>query len=509
MSDRNPFTQRASGILLHVTSLPGPYGCGDLGPEAFRFADFLADANQRWWQTLPVNPADRHGSPYSTFSAFAGDPTLISLQKLHEDGLLTRAEVKPFKGIDQHRIDYTAVRKRREPLLRLAYDRFLAKPKRTRAAVERFTAKHKAWLDDWALFCALRMSHRDRAWWKWPAGVRRRRKADLAEARQRLAETIDYCVFLQYQFDKQWMALKRYCNQRGVGLIGDVPIFVAHNSCDVWAHPELFRLKADGTPKVISGAAPDSFSAVGQLWNHPLYDWPKHKAERYDWWVKRFRQCLHQFDAARIDHFLGFARYWEVPAHRRNAKIGRWRKTPGDELFTTLKRKLGGVPIIAEDLGLLTPQAAALRDRHGFPGMRVIQHAFGEQDSYHAPHNYPKASVVYTGTHDNDTVHGWFPTADRKKRDGMFSERQRALAMTGGTAKTIHLDLIRLALSSPADTAIFPVQDLLGLDGKHRMNIPGTTHGNWAWRLKPGQLKKTHAHWLGKQTLLYARAKRA
>ncbi len=506
MSDKNPFQQRASGLLLHPTSLTGPYGCGDLGPDAYRFADFLADARQRWWQMLPINPADKHGCPYSTFSAFSGDPILISLHKLHEDGLLTRAEIKPFKGIDHNRVDYKEIRKLREPLLQLAFDRFRDKPKRSRTAVDRFKAKHKDWLDDWSLFCALLHANRNRQWWKWPAGLRKRRKADIDDARAGLAEKIDYCIFLQYQFDKQWMALKKYCNKQGIGLIGDIPIFVAHDSCDVWAHSELFRLKADGTPKVISGAAPDAFSAIGQLWKHPLYDWPKHKTERYEWWVQRFRQCLYQFDAARIDHFLGFARYWEVPAHHKNAKRGRWRKTPGDELFTTLKRRLGSVPIIAEDLGLLTPEAAALRDKYAFPGMRIIQHAFGQDDSYHAPHNYPPASVVYTGTHDNDTVHGWFAQADRKSRGGRPSERQRALAFTGGAAKTIHHDLIRLALSSPADTAIFPIQDLLGLDGKARMNVPGTTKGNWAWRLKPLQLKKSHAKWLAEQTLLYARA---
>ena len=457
---------------------------------------------------LPINPSDKHGSPYSTFSAFSGDPTLISLEKLAEDGLLSKAEIRPLQSLDASKVDYTAVRKLREPLLRQAFARFQDGPKRSRAAMDRFKVKYKAWLDDWSLFCAMRHANRNRHWWKWPVGQRKRRKADLAHAREYLAEYIEYCDFLQYQFDKQWMALKRYCNKLGIGLIGDIPIFVAHDSCDVWAHPGLFRLKADGTPKVVSGAAPDAFSAVGQLWNHPLYDWPKHKAERYAWWVKRFRHCLLQFDAARIDHFLGFARYWEVPANHRNAKRGRWRKTPGDELFTMLKRKLGSVPIIAEDLGLLTPQAAALRDKYEFPGMRIIQHAFGVDDSYHAPHNYPKASVVYTGTHDNDTVHGWFAKAGRKRRGDRPSERQRTLAMTGGAAKSVHRDLIRLALSSTANTAIFPVQDVLGLDGKARMNVPGTTRGNWVWRLRPGQLKKTHAKWLADQTLLYARAPR-
>lgn len=506
MRGDNPLEKRASGVLMHPTSLPGPYGCGDLGPEAYRFADFLADARQRWWQTLPINPADRHGCPYSAFSAFSGDALLISPEKLYEEGLLTRAQIKPLKGINPKKVDYKAVRKTREPLLRQAYDSFLAKPKRTRAAMDRFRAQNKAWLDDWSMFEALRRANHNRHWWIWPTGIRKRRRADMDRVRIGLADKIDYCVFLQYQFDKQWTALKKYCNGKGVGLIGDIPIFVAHDSCDVWAHPELFRLKPDGTPKVISGAAPDAFSKIGQLWKHPLYDWPKHKASKYDWWVQRFRHCLTQYDAARIDHFLGFSRYWEVPAGDKNAKRGRWRKSPGKELFTTLKRKLGSVPIIAEDLGLLTPEAAALRDRFGFPGMRVLQFAFGQDDSYHAPHNCPTQSVVYTGTHDNDTARGWFADADRKSRKGRPSERQRALAFTGGAPKTIHESLIRLALSSPADTAIFPVQDLLGLDTKARMNVPGTIRGNWAWRLRPGQLKKAHARWLAEQTTLFGRA---
>lgn len=506
MSSGNPLETRASGVLMHPTSLPGPYGCGDLGPEAYKFADFLADAHQRWWQTLPVDPSDKHGCPYSAYSAFAGDPILISLQQLHQDGLLSRADIKRFNGIDHNKVDYAAVRKLREPILRRAYQNFLTKPKRTRAAMDKFRHQHKAWLDDWSLFSALRSANRNRSWWKWPAGIRKRRKADMAHAREQLADKINYAVFLQYQFDKQWTALKKYCADKGIGLIGDVPIFVAQDSCDVWANPKLFRLKADGTPKVVSGAAPDPFSKTGQLWNHPLYNWANHKDEKYNWWVQRFRHIFTQYDAVRIDHFLGFCRYWEVPAGHRTALRGRWRKGPGAELFNTLKRKLGDVPIIVEDLGLLTQQAQDLRDHFGFPGMRVLQTAFGEDDSYHAPHNCPKRSVIYTGTHDNDTSLGWFATAGRTRRDGQLSERQRTLAYCGAKPKTLHLDLIRQALRSPSNTAIFPLQDLLGLDSRGRMNIPGTLRGNWTWRLKPSLLKKAHTRWLAEQTTLFGRA---
>lgn len=505
MSAGNPLDKRASGVLLHPTSLPGPYGCGDLGTQAYRFADFLAEAKQRWWQMLPISPSDKHGCPYSAYSAFAGDPILISLDQLREDGLLTRREIGRMKGGAVGRVDYRATRKFHEPLLRKAFDRFIAGPAGARAGMERFRRQHKDWLDDWSLFSALRHAHHGHDWWKWAPGMRQRRQRDIDCARIELTDAIDYAVFLQYQFDKQWTALKKYCNNKGVGLIGDIPIFVAHDSCDVWAHPELFLLKASGMPMVISGAAPDAFSKTGQLWKHPLYDWRKHKATGYDWWARRFRHCLKQFDAARIDHFLGFCRYWEVPAGDRDARRGKWRKGPGADLFTTLKRKLGSVPIIAEDLGILTPEAEALRDRFAFPGMRVLQFAFGQDDSYHMPHNYPTRCVVYTGTHDNDTARGWFAKAGKKTRKGRLSERQRALAYTGGTARTIHNDLINTALSSVADTAIFPVQDLLGLDNKARMNIPGTVRGNWTWRLKRGQVGRTLAKKLAAQTVLFGR----
>ncbi len=492
-------------MLLHPTSLPGPHGCGDLGDQAYRFADFLADARQQAWQMLPITPADQHGCPYSAYSTFAGDPILISLHKLYEDGLLTRAQVASQKDTDPTCVDFLATRKFRDAQLRLAFDRFMAKPARSHAALDRFREKHKDWLDDWSLFCALRKAHRGKHWWHWEPALRQRRKPDLDRARNELSDEITFNAFLQFQFDKQWAALKRYCGKKGVGLIGDIPIFVAHDSCDVWARPELFRLKSNGMPAVVSGAAPDAFSKTGQIWNHPLYDWRKHKAERYDWWVRRFRHCLTQFDAVRIDHFLGFSRFWEVPATHKTATRGRWRKGPGAELFTALKRKLGNVPIIVEDLGLLTPQAEALRDKFAFPGMRVLQSGFGKEDSYHAPHNYPTRCVVYTGTHDNDTARGWFDKANRKSRNGQLSERQRALLYTAGSPKTIHWDLIRLALSSVADTAIFPVQDILGLGNEAKMNLPGTLRGNWKWRIKPGQLTKPLANKLAAETTLFGR----
>ncbi len=505
MSGRFHLDQRNSGVLLHPTSLPGPHGCGDLGDQAYRFADFLAQAGQGWWQMLPIGPADQHGCPYSAFSAFAGNPDLISLSHLHKDGLLTRADVAPLKGANSRKVNFTQTRRFRLTRLRKAYETFKAKPARSRGALARFTEKQSDWLDDDSLFFALRQAHGGEHWWKWSPGLRKRNKRDLNRARTELADDIDFYRFMQWQFDKQWSALKRYCADQGVGLIGDIPIFVAHDSSDVWAQPELFELKANGMPAYVSGAAPDAFSKTGQVWNHPLYNWARHKATGYDWWVRRFRHCLTQFDAARIDHFLGFCRYWQIPAAHKTARRGRWRKGPGADLFTTLKRKLGSVPIIAEDLGLLTPEAQALRDRFAFPGMRVLQEAFGREDSYHAPHNFPSRCVVYTGTHDNNTARGWFAKAKAASRNGKLSERQRALVYTDGRPGTIHWDLIRLALSSVADLAIFPVQDLLGLDAKARMNLPGTLKGNWRWRLESGQLKPTIAKRLAAETKLFGR----
>jgi len=497
--------QRASGLLLHPTSLPGAHGSGDLGDPAYRFVDFLKDAGQRWWQMLPIGPADRHGCPYSACSTFAGAPILISLHKLHEAGLLTRADVAPLRGAKPTRLDYAKSRDFRFARLRRAFDTFMAKPARSHAGMERFRQQNKHWLDDWALFCAIRQAHGGKFWWQWEPGLRLRRKPYLAAARKAFADEIAFHIFVQYQFDQQWSALKKYGKKQGVGLIGDIPIFVAHDSCDVWAHPELFRLDARGMPTVISGAAPDAFSKTGQVWNHPLYHWPRHKATGYRWWTERIGHTLTRFDAVRIDHFLGFCRYWEIPANHRTARRGRWRKGPGADLFLALNRSLGDVPIIVEDLGLLTQQAQDLRDRFGFPGMRLLQEAFGEDDSYHAPHNFPTHCVVYTATHDNNTAKGWFAKIKAQSSNGQLSERQRALAYTAGTPATIHRDLIRLALSSVADTAILPVQDLLGLGPDAQMNRPGTLKGNWSWRLKTGQLTKPAAKRLAEETKRFGR----
>lgn len=471
-------------MLLHPTSLPGPLPAGDIGRFAFEFVDWLERAGQRWWQMLPTGPIDFAGSPYSGFSAFAFNPMLIDLQALHEDGLLDRAAVKPVGQRGGTRVNFHANEKFRAARLRQASDAFFAR-RSGHAAFDRFCEQEAQWLSGAALFFAIRESCGRRPWWEWDAPIRRQHKTALRDASEHLADDVRLFKFTQYAAHRQWSKLRRYANDRGVGLIGDLPIFVSHDSADVWEHPGLFTLKADGTCRVVSGAAPDDFSATGQLWGHPLYRWNVHRRNGYDWWTRRFARQFTQFDGVRIDHFLGFNRYWEVPGDAETAAPGRWKRGPRSHFFETVLPALDKLgcngQIIAEDLGLLVPPAERLRDAFAFPGMRVIQFAFGEDDGYHLPHNCPPRSVAYTGTHDNDTVVGWWRSASKP-------ERKRALAYTGGTARTIAKDLVRVVATGPANLSVFPMQDLLGLPGSARMNVPGTTGGaNWRWRLRRGE----------------------
>lgn len=480
---RFSFQRRAAGLLLHPTSLPGPHGCGDLGPEAFAFVDFLAAAGLMWWQMLPVNPPGPGGSPYSALSAFAGSPLLVSLARLAEEGLLRGADL-PAASFRRDEVDYAAAARFRTACLRRAWEVFGAR----RGADDRlaqFRAEQEHWLADWTLFAALRRAQRGRAWYDWPAELRLRRTAALRRAERELAGEIGYETFVQYQFRRQWEALRAYCRRRGVGLIGDIPIFVGYDSADVWAHRRLFTLDARGRLKLKSGVPPDNFSRDGQLWNHPLYEWKRHAAEGFAWWIERFRAAFAQVDAVRIDHFLGFDRCWAVPGGAATARRGRWLRSPGDALFTAVRRALGRVEIIAEDLGLLTESAAALRDRHGFPGMRLLHWGFGE-GAYHLPHSYVRNCVVYPGTHDNNTTVGWY-------RELPAAAAERVRRYTGGDGREVHWDLIRLALGSVANTAIVAVQDVLGLDATARMNYPSKARGNWKWRLVEGQLGAAQA----------------
>jgi 4-alpha-glucanotransferase len=466
-------TERASGVLLHPTSLPGPRGCGDLGGEAHAFARWLRDAGQRFWQMLPVGPVGYGNSPYSALSAFAGEPLLIALDRLVDEALLPRSALASAESFAPGRVDYPRARAFHEQMLRAAFDAFT---KRTsdHPSFETFCAANETWLDDFALYAAIKRARRDLPWSAWEPELRARDPGALDRARHALREEIRQRKFEQFLFARHWQALRDECHLLGVGLIGDLPIFVAHDSADVWAHRELFFLDGQGQPTVIAGVPPDYFSATGQRWGNPLYDWDKLERTGYRWWLQRFAQTFARFDAVRLDHFIGFTRYWEIPASEPTAQNGRWRPGPGPRLFEAL----GPLQLIAEDLGAVTPEVTALRDRFRFPGIKLLQFAFGTdpQAPTFLPHNYERNSVACTGTHDNDTTRGWFERLDPK-------ERAAALAYLGTGGREIHWEMIRCVWSSVANLAVAPAQDLLGLGTEARMNLPGTASGNWEWRL--------------------------
>ena len=500
------FDRRASGLLMHVTSLPGPHGSGDLSIEAAKFIDFCRDAGQTLWQMLPVGPpgGPPGNSPYSSYSSAAGSPYLVSLTDLAESfNLLTRRELKPAAGFDDRKVNFDAVRAFRDERLRIAYARFREGkgPGYLRDAVDAFAEAERPWLDDFALFCALKRRFNDAPWDRWPRPLRERQPAALAAAAAELAEEVDFHRFVQFAFDRQWRVVRDLATSADVALVGDIPIYVIHDSVDVWCDRKLFALDESGKPTHVSGVPPDAFSDDGQRWGHPQYHWPAHRRQKFRWWVQRFERTFRLFDAVRIDHFLGFSRVWSIPAKNKTARNGRWVKSPGYELFEALRRELGGRAVIAEDLGVLTPQAAALRDAFAFPGMRVMQFGFGGGggDPYHRPHAYPPRSVAYTGTHDSDTVVGWLGKLERGDRDN-------ALHYTGGDGEGFHWSAIRALMASAAETVIFPVQDVLGLDNRARMNVPGVAEGNWGWRLPPGALKPSHAKTLRRMVELTGRA---
>lgn len=502
--------QRSAGLLLHVTSLPGPHGSGDLGPAAHRFVDFLAEAGQRWWQMLPVNPPAEGWSPYSPLSVFAGNPLLISLEQLADDGLLDDAELEPVRGLRSGRINGPAVARFRSARLRRAFENF--REKRRPRAWQQFCSAQADWLDDYALFAALRDEHAGAPWYAWPPPLRKRHKAALRQARERLAEELEYYRFEQFVFAQQWSALKQYARERGVLFIGDLPIFCGAESCDVWTRPDLFQLYANGRPKRVTGVPPDAFSKTGQLWGHPQYDWPRHQRERFAWWIRRFRNILSLFDAIRVDHFLGFARVWSVPGKARTAKNGRWVATPGRKLFEQLERHLPAIPVIAEDLGILTDEAAQLRDDFGFPGMRLMQWGFDNDDAgarYHQPHRYPSKCVAYTGTHDNDTTVGWLRDLKRAARQAPKTRKDstawKRLQRYCNHADDICDELLRLGYLSSANIVIYPLQDILKRGSRARMNTPGTIKGNWEWRMEVDALKHDRARQLRILSATYER----
>jgi 4-alpha-glucanotransferase len=506
--------QRESGVLLHITSLPGAQGIGNFGPAAYRFVDFLSRTRQQLWQVLPLGPTGYGNSPYQSFSAFAGNALLISLEALADEGLLDRNDLPLGGAHSADAVEFDDVSPQHARLLARAFERFQSPAfLEQQGELARFSEEHAQWLDDYALFQAIKWSHEGVAWTNWQPLARDRDPAALSEYRQTLQQQIEFEKFAQFKFYSQWRALKRYANEHGISIIGDLPIFVAHDSADVWVHKDQFYLNQDGKPQVVAGVPPDYFSATGQLWGNPIYRWDKMAAEGYAWWIKRIRGALELFDRIRIDHFRGFESYWEVPGDATVASGGHWAPGPGAALFEAARRALGPLPIIAEDLGVITPQVDALRDKLGFPGMRVLQFAFGDDPKArdYQPHNYPRDCLVYTGTHDNDTTVGWFASdageGTTREQNSINRERDNALRYLGSDGHDVHWDMIRLAVASVANTAIFPMQDLLGLGSEARMNLPGTSSGNWTWRFRWEMLTPQIEARLTAMTETYERAK--
>ncbi|MCI0488371.1 MAG: 4-alpha-glucanotransferase [Blastocatellia bacterium] len=502
---------RSCGILLHPTSLPGRFGIGDLGSEAYNFADFLAASGQSLWQVLPLGPPGFGNSPYQSYSAFAGNTYLISPEHLLGDNLLSEDDLENAPRFPADSVDFGRSVEFKNALLEKAFENFKRHaPAQAREDFHDFDQYAEGWLNDYAMFRAVKERHSGAVWNTWEPELARRDPEAMNRSRQELGDRVEAHKFFQYLFFKQWLALKAYCNSKGIKIIGDMPIFVAHDSVDVWTHPHLFKLDGDGTPTVVAGVPPDDFSDTGQLWGNPLYDWKRMQADDFEWWVERSAATLDIVDIVRMDHFRGFAACWEVPAGEETAEKGRWVETPGHELFAALKKAFEELPVIAENLGTITPDVEVLRERFGFPGMRVLQFAFGgDSRNPHLPHNYVSNTVAYTGTHDNDTTTGWFNSQPRegaiRTAEQVASERAHCLKYLDSDGSRIHWDFIRAVMASVADLAIVPLQDLLGLDSRARMNVPAIEEGNWGWRFQQGSLTDEMSDRLREMTELYGR----
>jgi 4-alpha-glucanotransferase len=491
------FDRRRSGVLLHPTSLPGPFGCGDLGAEAYHFVDWLATARQTLWQVLPLNPVGLGNSPYQSVSTFAGSPLLVDLSQLARRGWIGALPASPF---DPARCDYARAGELRMAMLREAWRGFNERAEDAdRKALDEFRALQSHWLDDYAVFMTLDERH-GKPWTAWPADLARRDAAALRHLREDEARSIGFWSFVQWQFSEHWQRLRRHAHDRGVRIIGDTPIFVAHHSADVWAHSSQFLLDEQGEPSVVAGVPPDYFSSTGQRWGNPLYDWDAMHADNYAWWRQRIAHALRNFDAVRLDHFRGFEAYWEIPATQEHAVNGHWRLGPGRAFFESLHAQLGPLQLIAEDLGTITPAVHELRLACGFPGMRVLQFAFGDGAANpYLPHNYVPQTVAYTGTHDNDTTVGWWEALDD-------SQRQAARRYLGPEAdQRIHWAMMRAVSQSVAQTAIHPFQDVLGLGGAARMNLPAHPQGCWEWRFQWAQVGDAPAAELGAMSQAHGR----
>ncbi len=495
---------RSSGILLHPTSLPGRFGIGDFGPEAYAFADFLQQARQSIWQMLPLGPTGYGDSPYQLFSAFAGNPLLISPEKLVRSGALTPNDLAAAPPFPETYVDFEKVIAWKDHLLARAHENFCSRASdvdfNDYAA---FCSSNASWLDPYSVFMARKEdAGHAHSWTEWPGDP---------DAPQRLASRIDAIKYGQFEFFRQWAELKAYCHARNIRLMGDVPIYVAHDSADVWSHREIFQLDERGESKAVAGVPPDYFSATGQLWGNPVYNWDALKASGFAWWIERLRASIATFDMIRLDHFRGFEAYWEVPAGEQTAINGRWVKAPGSELFEAAQNELGPLPVIAENLGVITPEVEALRERFGFPGMAVLQFGFGTdpQAPEFRPHNYPRERFAYSGTHDNDTTVGWWNSAGagESTRSAEDVERERAAALDylNADGSEISWTFIRTLMASVASTVIFPLQDVLSLGTEARMNTPGKAAGNWRWRFEKGALTDAHAKRLAHLAELYER----
>ncbi|GBE05610.1 MAG TPA: 4-alpha-glucanotransferase [Nitrospirae bacterium] len=495
---------RGSGILLHITSLPSAYGIGDLGPGAYGFADFLSETHQRFWQILPLNVTCQvfGNSPYSSYSAYAGNPLMISPDMMVKDGILSKHDIKRVPAFPAGRVNYRTVTVFKNSIFNEAF-------KKNRTGLEhdhefqRFCRENSCWLDDYSLFISLK-GRFSADWGHWPADIRDRKKGAVNQWREKLKEEILMAKFLQYIFFRQWFSLKSYCEKKNIHLIGDMAMYVNYDSADVWSNPGIFNLDKRKRPLTVAGVPPDYFSSTGQLWGHPVYRWDRLKKTRFFWWIKRLEHNMKLFDMFRLDHFRGFVGYWEVRAGERSARNGRWVSAPAEDFFNTLLKHFSHLPLIAEDLGDITPYVREIMKRFGFPGMKVLLFAFGERlsDHQYAPHNHIKNCLVYTGTHDNNTVKGWY----RKELGPAGRKRLSAYLGREVSGKTVHMDLVRLAMMSVADMVIIPMQDILGLGEKARMNLPASKKGNWQWRLAPGRLSASLIKRLAGLTRLYGRA---
>jgi 4-alpha-glucanotransferase len=502
---------RQSGILLHVTSLPSPFGIGDLGPSAYRFADFLVEAGQTLWQVLPLVPVGHGYSPYSSPSTFAGSPLLISPERLVADGLLEPGDLLEVPDFPKEWVDFQRVIPYKEALLRRAFERFEAGLSSLAPSdFKAFCRRHADWLDDYALFEAVKAEMGGMEWTAWPRPIASREPSVLARSRKDHATAIRMFRFWQYLFDRQWKDLRAYCNRHGIRIFGDLPIYVAQDSADVWSNPDLFHLDESGQGTAVAGVPPDYFSETGQRWGNPIYRWGVMKRNGYAWWIRRMARILDQVDLVRLDHFRGFEAYWEVPATEETAVKGRWVKGPGAKLFKSMEAELGTLPVVAENLGVITKGVTDLMDRFGFPGMAILQFAFdsGPENEF-LPHNYTRSLVAYTGTHDNDTFRGWW-TDTRSTQEAAVIERAHQycrayLDLGPGEEGEIGWHAIRALMGSVAARVVIPLQDVLGYGGEARMNTPGEESGNWGWRFAEGAVRAAHARRLRHLAELYGR----